>query len=493
MDKKRFSILAVDDDRAILDLYHKVFCASPQAVESSPSSGDDQTANSNHYTVSRPFVLTLCEQAEEAVEAVRMATEKERPFAMALVDVRLPPGPDGVWAAEQIRRVDPNIGIVLVTGYFDTDLGEVERRVPPPDKLLYLQKPFNPKEILQFASSMCAKWEAEHELSRINVHLEAMVAERTSALTEVNRRLRTSEDNFRNIITNNADSIVIFDENQVVKFVNPAAEALFEKRATGLIGEPLGYPLVAGETTELDIVRGTKNPTVAEMRVVVTSWEGETAYLASLRDITEHNLVKEELRQSLNDLQETMRGTIQAMAATVEVRDPYTAGHQQRVANLSRAIAQEMGFPRFQIEGIYLAAIIHDIGKTAIPSEILSNPGQLTDIEYKMIQCHSQVGYDILKGIKFTWPIAQIVLQHHERMDGSGYPQGISGEEILIEARILGVADAVEAMAAHRPYRPGLGIDVALEEISKNRGILYDPEVVDVCLKLFKEKGFEWD
>lgn len=198
-----------------------------------------------------------------------------------------------------------------------------------------------------------------------------------------------------------------------------------------------------------------------------------------------------ELECNLHNFRNAMEGTVNAMALTVECRDPYTAGHQRRTTVLACAIAKEMGLSKEAIDGIQMAGIIHDIGKIAIPAEILSKPTRLTDIEFSLMKTHTKVGYDILKGIEFPWPVAQIVLQHHERMDGSGYPSGLSGQEILVEARILGVADTVEAMASHRPYRPALGIDKALAEISQNRDILYDPDVVDACLRLFKEKGFK--
>lgn len=211
-----------------------------------------------------------------------------------------------------------------------------------------------------------------------------------------------------------------------------------------------------------------------------------------LTDITAHKKVENELQDTMKDLRKMLRGTIQAMTLTVETRDPYTAGHQRRVADLARSIAKDMGFPRHKITGIRMAGLLHDIGKIAIPSDILSMPCRLGKPQIDLIKNHPKVGYDILKLIKFPWPVAQIVLQHHERMDGSGYPQGLSGEDILLEARILGVADVVEAMASHRPYRAALGIDKALEEISKNKGVLYDPEVVDVCLNLFTEKKFKF-
>jgi HD-GYP domain-containing protein (c-di-GMP phosphodiesterase class II) len=175
----------------------------------------------------------------------------------------------------------------------------------------------------------------------------------------------------------------------------------------------------------------------------------------------------------------------------VETRDPYTAGHQRRVADLARTIATEMNLHDDQIDGIRMAATIHDLGKISVPAEILSKPTKLTNIEFNPIKTHSQSGYNILKDIDFPWPVARTVLEHHERMNGSGYPDGLTGDNILMESRILAVADVVESMASHRPYRSALGIDAALNEISKNKGILYDPEVSDACLRLFHEKDYK--
>ncbi|MES9870723.1 MAG: HD domain-containing phosphohydrolase [Sedimenticola sp.] len=183
--------------------------------------------------------------------------------------------------------------------------------------------------------------------------------------------------------------------------------------------------------------------------------------------------------------------TIEAIALTLEKRDPYTAGHQQRVADLAQNIALEMGLGPEQVEGIYFGGLVHDIGKINVPAELLARPGKLTEYEYLIIKEHSKVGYDIIKDIDFPWPVAKMVLQHHERLDGSGYPNGIKGDDILLEARVLAVADVVEAMQSHRPYRPGHDIDVALDEIRSHRGKRYDPDVVDSCLALFTEKGYE--
>ncbi len=211
------------------------------------------------------------------------------------------------------------------------------------------------------------------------------------------------------------------------------------------------------------------------------------------QDITKRKQAEREIKQGYKKLQKTMEGTINIIAKIVETRDPYTAGHQQRVSKLATSIAHEMILSQDKIEGIRITALVHDIGKISVPAEILTKPSKLNEMEFDLIKNHSKIGNDILKKIDFPWPLAEIVLQHHERMDGSGYPAGLSGKKILLEARILGVADVVEAMSSHRPYRPTLGIDKALEEISQNKGILYDPEVVDTTIKLFKEEGFKFE
>ncbi len=203
-------------------------------------------------------------------------------------------------------------------------------------------------------------------------------------------------------------------------------------------------------------------------------------------DITERKQAEERLKKTID-------ATLDTMSKIIETKDPYTSGHQHRVCQLAVPLARELGLSPDKIEGIRIASLIHDIGKIGLPAEILSKPTKLADIEFSLIKGHSQTGYDILKSIDFSYPIAQIVLQHHERLNGSGYPNGLRADKILLEAKIMGVADVVEAMSSHRPYRPALGIDKALEEISKNKTILYDPKVVDECLALFKKKGFKFE
>ena len=206
-----------------------------------------------------------------------------------------------------------------------------------------------------------------------------------------------------------------------------------------------------------------------------------------------HNNLEQLVAKRTSELHQALHGVVQSVAKTVEFRDPYTAGHQSRVGQLALALARELGCPEDQGEGIYLAGLIHDLGKVAVPAEILSKPSKLSDIEFSLIKSHPQVGYDILKDITFPWPIADMVYQHHERVDGSGYPQGLKDGDILFESKVLAVADVVEAMYSHRPYRPGWGLEQALDQVGKNKGILFHPQVVDACLSLFREKEFSLD
>lgn len=313
---------------------------------------------------------------------------------------------------------------------------------------------------------------------------------------------------YRFILNNMHEAIMVIDRNYRVDDVNKTACKMYKKQRGELIGRycyevshmydrpcsemGLQCPLHRAFKTGLPVKalhrhKLTDGTSVWEdiLASPLKDDKGRIIYIIeAMRDVTE--LLKMHQR-----LQETLKGTIHSLATVVEMRDPYTAGHQRRVSQLACAIATEMGLSKEQTEGIKIAGLLHDIGKISVPAEILSKPGRLSESEFSIIKEHPQVGHDILKDIKFEWPIAQIILQHHERMDGSGYPKGLSGEDILLEARILGVADTVEAMSSHRPYRPALGIDKALEEIQQNKGVLYDPKVVDACVKLFVEKGFK--
>ncbi|MCJ7663995.1 MAG: PAS domain S-box protein, partial [Desulfobacterales bacterium] len=323
--------------------------------------------------------------------------------------------------------------------------------------------------------------------------------------------LRESEEKYRDLVENINDILYATDENGTVTYISPTIEFLSGYTPSEIIGHPFSefvyqedLPLareefqevVSGQVKAHEYRMVNKSGVVRWVRTSSRPLSREARFLGLrgiMTDITDRKQAEKDLRHSYQELHEMLVTTVNALASTVEMKDQYTAGHQPGVTHLACAIAEELGLSNEQIEGIRMAASIHDIGKIVVPAEILNKPGPLTDIQYEMVKMHPRAGFDVVKGIKFPWPVAQIVLQHHELMDGSGYPQGLSGEEIMMEARILMVANVVEAMTSHRPYRPAFDIKVALAEISKNKGILYDSAVVDACLRLFAEKGFTLD
>ncbi|MCK5766916.1 MAG: HD domain-containing protein, partial [Candidatus Atribacteria bacterium] len=272
----------------------------------------------------------------------------------------------------------------------------------------------------------------------------------------------------------------LFSKEQVERMKKDSQEIIFTGKAKKNIIELY------------DLSKGTK--WVITDKIPYKDKEGKVIGIVCLsKDITAQKQSEQKLQQSYQELKKTMDKTISTISKIIEAKDPYTAGHQRRVSQLAVAMAKKLKYSQDKIEGVKIASLIHDIGKIGLPFEILSKPGKLEDEEFKLIERHSQIGYSILKTINFSYPVAQIVLQHHERLNGSGYPNHLRGDEILPEAKILGVADVVEAMSSHRPYRPSLGINLALKEINQNKGILYGPEEVDACLRLFKEKGFKFE
>jgi len=326
--------------------------------------------------------------------------------------------------------------------------------------------------------------------------------------------LEVSELKFRSVAESSEDAIVIVNSDGRIVFWNGAASRIFGYESGEAVGKrfselPMlkvsdrrvksGFTsMLAGEFVprrrlKIRCVRkgGETFPCEASYR----AWEvaGEQYISATIRDITEQVRSEKALRESHERLRRTLESLTQSMEMAIELRDPYTAKHQSRVARLATAIAAEMGLPEERIEGLKYASLLHDIGKLSVPTQILTKPTKLSEEELALIRSHPKRGYDIFKQVDFPWPVAEIVYQHHERLDGSGYPRGLKGDEILLEARILAVADVVDAMVSYRPYRPALGLDKALEEISNGRGRLYDPDVVDACVRLFREKGFSFD
>jgi len=419
------------------------------------------------------------ERVETAV-AMRQALERA-PWDVILCDYSLPHF-SGEAAIEILQEMNLDIPLIIISGAIDEETAVKALRAGAKDFImkgrLYRLLPALERELLEA--------ETRGEGRRAEANLQA------------------SEDRFRLAFENANVGICLVDTNGIILKANPQMSTIFgypQGQMEGLpannITDPEDHDIspaftrkaVAGEISQLSFEKRYRH---RDGRLIwgwvstalVRDSDGRPLYFIShVQDITENKMNLERMRKALG-------ATVQAIALMVETKDPYTAGHQRRVADLARAIACEMGLSKDMVDGIRMGGLIHDIGKIAVPAEILSKPAHLSDIEFSLIKTHPEAGYSILKEIEFPWPVAFMVHQHHERVNGTGYPQGLAGEGILLEARILAVADVVEAMATHRPYRAALGVAQALEEIAEKRETLYDPKVVDACLNLFRVKGY---
>ncbi len=415
------------------------------------------------------------------VTSGELALEKAAadPPDIVLMDIVLKGEIDGITAAEKLWE-EHGIPVIYLTAYADELTFQRAKATSP---FGYLLKPFEEREL-----------QTTVEMALYKSRMEMKLREREQWLSTVLRSI--------------GDGIITTDRQGEVTFMNPLAERLTGWPQEESLHQSIDTVFSLSPEEAHRAVKAAGNPGTASLEGLLRARDGRevpvertlapiagnlkqgAGQVLVFRDITRRKQAELELKASWDRLHRALEGTILAMSVTVEMRDPYTAGHQRRVSLLAAAIAQEMKLDPTRIEGLRMAGDIHDIGKIYVPAEILSKPGKLTDIEYSIIRTHSQVGYDILKNIEFPWPIAQIVFQHHEREDGSGYPSGLKGDAILLEAKILIVADVVEAMSSHRPYRPAHGIERALQEIETGKGRLFDPSVVDACLRLFREHRY---
>jgi PAS domain S-box-containing protein len=453
--------------------------------------------------VRRLLVSTLSDAGYTCLEAGNaddaLAQLKNRGVSVVLLDIMMP-DKSGIELLNEVMGAYPDIAPIMLSAVSNSDIAITCMKQGAYD---YILKPFNTKEVSLRIEYALVKRKLILDNKDYRMRLEQIVGQQAG-------EIQASEENFRNSLDNSPLGIRIITVDGKTLYANRALLDIYgyssvqemdavpyqdrhtpetwvahQERVRRMTrGEPIASPY------EIEIIRkdgGIRRILVNRGEV---RWNGQRQFQTLDQDITERVRTENALKASYDKLDKTLDAVIQTMALTVEMRDPYTAGHQHRVARLACAIAVEMGLAQDKIKGIGVVGTIHDIGKISVPAEILSKPGRITDAEFSIIKEHPRTGFDILKGIDFPWPVAQSVLQHHERMNGTGYPGKLAGENIILEARILAVADVVEAMASHRPYRPSLGIDKALEEISQKKGVLYDSVVVDACLKLFSEKGF---
>lgn len=425
--------------------------------------------------ISANYDISYVGSGQEALDIL----EQEEIDAL-ITDIRMP-GMDGLELLEQVSEKYVDLPAIVLTGHGDLEnaikalrLGAANYiKKPVSFELLHysIVKAIEKRDLTLQVKESEQKYRHLYENALMGVGIinsDGMVLEANDALYRMLGTPGKPNDNL-NLLRPNMDTVL--SENLL--------EILKEK------GEI--------ENFELALNNGSQNDSWINLSLRPISHQNDVFMLATCNDITVRKTMETELQTSILNLENALAGTVHVVSAMVELRDPYTAGHQRRVAGLARAIAKEIGMDENTVDGIHLASIIHDLGKIAVPFEILGKPTALTATEFNLIKVHPEVGYEVLKGFAFPWPIADIVYQHHERLDGSGYPRGLKKDDILIEARILSVADVVEAIATHRPYRPALGITTALNEIRKYREIRYDLDIVDVCLKLFWEKNYKFE
>ena len=456
MDKKK--ILIVEDERIIAEDIERTLQNFNYEVISVVSSG---------------------------VDAIRIVRDKKPD--MVLMDIVLDGDMNGVEVAEKIRKVH-RVPIIYLTAYADE---KTLTNAKVTDPFGYILKPFDERELRTTIEMAFYKYKMEN------------------ALVE-------SEKFLRHIIDIDPNIIFVKDLDFKYVLVNKAMSELYGIPIEKMIGKTdlelaniSNLTLIEAKRYHSDdkfVINTGKPKFIIEApftfkrgkrkwfqtnKVPITLKNSQRGILGVAVDITARKETEEELKKSVKKLKRIFEETVSCLVTAVEIRDPYTAGHQRRVSKLAVEIGKVLGLEEEMLEGIRIAALIHDIGKINIPAEILSKPGKLTEAEFNLIKIHPQAGYDIIIPIEFPWPVADIILQHQERFDGSSYPFGLKGEEIKLEARIIAVADVIEAMASHRPYRPALGIEKALHEIITNKGILYDPQVVDACVKIFREDNFK--
>jgi PAS domain S-box-containing protein/putative nucleotidyltransferase with HDIG domain len=410
-------------------------------------------------------------QADTGEEAVRLTGELVPD--LVLMDIILAGEMDGVDAAAAIRDRYA-VPVVFLTAHSDR---ATLRRAGAAGPYGYLIKPFEERELQSALEIALYKSRMEKRLSR---------SERLTAVT-----LRCL-----------GEGLMTTDEAGKVLFVNPAAETLLGMTAETLVGRPLesvyrATPVEADgpggrETATLHCRDGRDVPVEQTTSPIFDNRGQSLGTVLVFRDVSHRREVEQALRNSVAHLRCVLAETVNALTVTSEKRDPFTAGHQQRVATLATALARRLGLSEEECEGVRVAGLVHDIGKIHVPSEILAKPEALNAMEMGIVRDHSSVGHEILKDIPFPWPVARMVLEHHERLDGSGYPHGLKGRDTLLASRILAVADVMEAMNSHRPYRAALGHQAALDEIRSGRDRLYDPDVTDACLELFLKDDYRF-
>ena len=443
--------------------------------------------------------------ANDGARGLTIASGDDQPD-LILLDI-LMPGIDGYEFCRRLKQAPKtaSIPVIFLTVKSDVEDESCGLEMGAAD---YITKPISPPILLARVKTHLALKAAADALMDKNAYLDAEVRQRTREIERMMRALAENESKFRALTEQAIVGIYTADQG-IISYMNPRAAAIFGYEVEEAIGRP-AHDFIADKDWQLvqDNMRKHLDGETEDMRyefegrrkdgsAVMIGVHGKTAVIEDrkvitgvLQDITERVRSAEQIRGYVAKIERMVDSTLEAISTLVDQRDPYTAGHERRVGGLAAAIAGEMGLDANMQRGLLLAGAVHDVGKVGVPAELLAKPSRLTPIELSLIRTHAHHGYEVLRGIDSPWPIAEVARQHHERMDGSGYPRQLCGDKIILEARIMSVADVVEAMSSHRPYRPSLGIDAALKEIEKNCGKHFDTLVVAACVRLFRDKGY---
>jgi len=425
------------------------------------------------------------QEAGNGFDALSMSLEED--YAMILLDVQMPEM-DGYEVCEQLRSnpKTANIPVIFLTAAFREDEDKIRGYVSGGTD--YLAKPVEDYILRAKVQVFLRLYTQNHLLQESEFRIRAMLDTALDAVIGMDAQGRITDWNQRAVATfgwTKEEALGLALDDSII----PPRHREAHRRGLARFLAMGGSQFVS-RRMEVTAMRRNSEEFPAELAITPLKAGDEHHFTAFIADITARKHAEDEIKRHVARIETAFMGAVEMATTLSEMRDSITAGHERRVSEIAVAIGAEIGFDMPLQQGLRVTGLLYDVGKITIPADILSKPGKLSTIEYRLIQGHAQSSYEILKNVQFPWPVAEVALQHHERMDGSGYPQGLKGDQILLEARIMAVADVVEAMTSHRPYRAALEIDRALAEIEQGRGTLYDPVVADACLKLFREKGY---
>ncbi|MBN2532315.1 MAG: HD domain-containing protein [Spirochaetales bacterium] len=520
-------ILIIDDNPLIHNDFKKILTDSKKDSEKVDNLerflfGDESI---KQYNMNKTYLLEYAFSGDQALKMVEKAKNEDNPFALAFVDVRMPPGWDGIETIAKIWEVDPYMEVAICTAYADYSWDEIVSKLGYTDQIIIIKKPFEKIEVKQLATALVQKWNSTHKARSYVKEIETTLQKKIETITmiiEFANKLNTLKnlddicsyiiEFVATLIQSERISIMLVDEKKqfltIVKSIGIPKEIINDiiiKPGEGIAGKvflsdsllvvnnienseyPKNYstfdsflcaPFICAPLKGNKINLGVINVTNKRKNASFTAEDEHImSYISCAAAVTLNNQLNE------MKLEETFLGSIKALAGAIEAKDPYTKGHSERVSTLAQNIALELGFSKDNAKIVAFAALVHDIGKIGIPGYILSKPGSLSEEEFEQIKKHPEIGENILKDIKFLTKVKEIVRHHHERLDGSGYPDGLVKANISIEARILAVADTYDAMKSDRPYRKGLPLEKINNELMENSGIKYDFECVQALFR----------